>query len=445
MKSILFIVSLIYLISTPISAVATTVRDVQNWLQQLGYNPGPVDGAYGKQTVDALKRFYLNQGKEFDGKLDDNEISDLINLFSTSKSEGLVGCTGPAICSKLKFRKTINPFLAWKYDFWKRPMTSYSLYWNGGEMPSRVKSALNLQEIRYAFWYTWDNVWGKRVYSDIKKYVLSKDFGHYDEYGETFSIDITHPDYPRAIADIASREVRKKNLDGIMLDWWVDWLPSGFTKQEVRGARIRIAQALRQKLGNDKIILANVMWEQDKDTVEYLNGVFLEFTKDGSEGRLYNSSELKKIESSIKYYNKYLADPKIIAINGHRKTKNITDKDRNSSENRRMAKLLTAMSVVIPRNGYILYGDGARDDPDTDLDHILYDFYGFDIGQPLEPGLEIKKGVGLREHQSGFVGYNINASAVKIMRANGQKVEIEAKAGLFCRESSTEIKCLPYD
>ena len=445
MKPLIFIVSLCCILASQTYASTTSVRDVQNWLLQLGYNPGPVDGAYGKKTADALTRFYQGLGKQYDGKLDLNEFRELSNAVSSTNSKAVVECLGPTLCAKLNNRDTINPFLAWKYHFWKLPMNRYNLYWNGGDMPLRDTSALNLQEMRYAFWYTWDDVWGKRVYNDIKKFVVSGEFGHDKEYGETFSIDITHPDYPAALANIAEREVRKKNLDGIMLDWWVDWLPSGFSKKEVREARIRIAKAIRQRLGDDKIILANVMWEKDKHTVEYLNGVFLEFWKDGSEGRLYNSSELSKIESSIEYYNRHLADPKIIAINGHRKTKNITDKDRNSQENRRMAKLLTAMSVVIPTNGYILYGDGSRDDPDTDHDHILYDFYSFDIGQPTEPTMSVKKGVGIREHEDGFVAYNISNRKAKIMRISGQTVEIEAKAGLFCRDSSAELTCLPYD
>ena len=53
----------------------------------------------------------------------------------------------------------------------------------------------------------------------------------------------------------------------------------------------------------------------------------------------------------------------------------LSDEDRNSSENRKMAKLLTAMSVVVPDNGYILYGDNNRDDDHTDHYHLYYDFY----------------------------------------------------------------------
>ena len=95
--------------------------------------------------------------------------------------------------------------------------------------------------------------------------------------------------------------------------------------------------------------------------------------------------------AEVSYYNKYLAKPKIITLNGWRKTVDLSDEDRNSSENRKMAKLLTAMSVVVPDNGYILYGDNNRDDDHTDHYHLYYDFYSFDIGRPTGPRVKVSK------------------------------------------------------
>ena len=88
------------------------------------------------------------------------------------------------------------------------------------------------------------------------------------------------------------------------------------------------------------------------------------------------------MENLIVYYEKNLQFPKLIALEGWRKTTANTAEDRNSPENRKMAKLLTAMSVVIPTNGYILYADNNNDTPDGDHEHTYYDFYSFDIGKP---------------------------------------------------------------
>ena len=64
------------------SLIAEIVDDAQRMLNQLGYNAGPVDGAYGRKTKAALEKFYASMGKKFDGKLDANEIADLESATS---------------------------------------------------------------------------------------------------------------------------------------------------------------------------------------------------------------------------------------------------------------------------------------------------------------------------------------------------------------------------
>ena len=107
-----------------------------------------------------------------------------------------------------------------------------------------------------------------------------------------------------------------------------------------------------------------------------------------------------------------------------------------------MAKLLTAMSVVAPDNGYILYGDGANDDPKSDHYHLIYDFYSFDIGKPTEPFIEVASGVRYKEHQKGIIAYNISRKSRKFKRKNGQEHTIEAKYGLFCKDVGAKTECL---
>ena len=51
-------------------------------LNNLGYNAGPVDGAYGGKTRRALEAFYADNGSKFDGKLDANEVADLSQAMS---------------------------------------------------------------------------------------------------------------------------------------------------------------------------------------------------------------------------------------------------------------------------------------------------------------------------------------------------------------------------
>jgi hypothetical protein len=58
-------------------AMSDTVSSAQRMLNQLGYNAGPVDGAYGGKTRGALEKFYADNGSSYDGKLDANEVADL--------------------------------------------------------------------------------------------------------------------------------------------------------------------------------------------------------------------------------------------------------------------------------------------------------------------------------------------------------------------------------
>lgn len=68
------------ILATPL--YAGTVDDAQRMLNNLGYNAGPVDGAYGGKTRRALEAFYADIGSKFDGKLDANEVVDLSQAMS---------------------------------------------------------------------------------------------------------------------------------------------------------------------------------------------------------------------------------------------------------------------------------------------------------------------------------------------------------------------------
>ena len=67
--------------------LAGTVDDAQRMLNQLGYNAGAIDGAYGRKTKSALEKFYSSIGSEFDGVLDANEIADLKSEMSKYRSQ----------------------------------------------------------------------------------------------------------------------------------------------------------------------------------------------------------------------------------------------------------------------------------------------------------------------------------------------------------------------
>jgi hypothetical protein len=63
---------------------ANTILNSQRILTQLGFNPGPIDGAFGAKTKGALNAFYTSIGKSYDGLLDSNELVELQKALDVS-------------------------------------------------------------------------------------------------------------------------------------------------------------------------------------------------------------------------------------------------------------------------------------------------------------------------------------------------------------------------
>ena len=111
-----------------------------------------------------------------------------------------------------------------------------------------------------------------------------------------------------------------------------------------------------------------------------------------------------------------------------------------------MAKLITALSVVLPTNGYIMYSDNNHDSLITEHGHEYYDFYSFDIGKPTGPRVKVSNGVSYKQHQEGFIAYNITSRAKSFeIKGSNRTVSIEPKSGLFCKERDDALDCMTVD
>ena len=60
----------------------TRVKEVQHKLVEMGYNPGIVDGVWGKKTEAALNLFLATKGQTFDGAIDGNEF-EILGISNT--------------------------------------------------------------------------------------------------------------------------------------------------------------------------------------------------------------------------------------------------------------------------------------------------------------------------------------------------------------------------
>ena len=95
--------------------IAGTVDQSQRMLNQLGYNAGPVDGAYGGKTKRALEKFYTALGSIYDGKLDANEFIDLnaamAGVEHESQNKPKAKPTNPGFVLKKYRTKLIQPVI----------------------------------------------------------------------------------------------------------------------------------------------------------------------------------------------------------------------------------------------------------------------------------------------------------------------------------------------
>ena len=449
--------SLSYLLDLCVKTSAKVyVVDVQNYLTALGYNVGKIDGKWGRKTELGLAKFQINKGLEITSSastkllrmMKADIIDKEIRLSTLSanpqyfdKDGKLVGKYSKkiSIAQKLKNRKTMNPFKAWDSpgtfgDVYEK---HYGLYWTvDAKAPSHT---LTLNQINWAFNYprfSYDD------YPGVQKFTLNTPWGHDAEYGETYAIDLNRSDYAEYMASVAYASINANKADGIMLDWWHDEHPTTLTQNQIRKAREKLLIEYRKLDNNKTIILGNVNDRTDLKFAKLTNGVFLEHWK--KPFKQYSKNQLFKMENTLEFFDKNLLEPKIIAFNVWKKSERgmSSQLNRKSENNRQHAKLFTAMSVVIPKNGYILFGDNNQDEADSDHNHDYYDFYSFDIGKPTSGYNKVRSGVGYKEHDKGFIAYNITGSSKKFKRKNGQEHTIQAKSGLFCKDVGAKTECL---
>ncbi len=445
MKKLLITATLLLLLSLkPLFAgvdKGIDVAEVQRMLTELCIDAGPIDGVWGRKTEAAVKDFLYN----YSGQFGENDMKILKShhwLFAKEKKCKPAIIKFPSISRKLAKRKTINLFKPW---FPEEGTKGYGLYWAVRASPSFDAITLLTPQ-----WNNYHPAYNN--YPGVEEFLMRTDWDQAAEYGKSIPLDYSKPNFNKWFVDLVDKQIGSH--DGIMLDWWQDRHKSsnGFSKSKVRKHRHLLSATLRKHFGEEFIIMGNVNYGEDTD-VKNLNGVFMELYKHQT-NRLHSTNEIFKTERALIRFQKELRPPKIIALEGWRKTKldmgsrrysPEINKDRNSIENRRMAKFLTAMTITITDNGYVLYADNNPDTPNGDHAHIIYDFYSFDIGKPTGGYEKLANGVGIKQHQKGFIAYNRNSRPHTLKLDNNVNLVIEGTSGLFCKKKSSGYDCLPPD
>ncbi|MDE0040573.1 MAG: leucine-rich repeat domain-containing protein [Candidatus Poribacteria bacterium] len=222
--------------------------------------------------------------------------------------------------------------------------------------------------------------------------------------------------------------------DGIFFDWWqesggtlVDYDPgsgpniSYSNPAEEREARLNILRRIRANVPDDFLIIGNANRRQLPHFAPYQNGNFMELRYDrGVIG--YTRDGIVEIETNLIWLEHNMREPQINCLQAI----GIHNEPGDSPRNMQYMRLFTTMSLTCS-DGYVVYTlGGAYTDRWSDIDHLWYDFWDADLGQPVGEiatpyqGIE---GLYIREFTNGWAVYNRSGSAHVIeLPENAQSV-----------------------
>jgi len=335
----------------------------------------------------------------------------------------------------LSKRKTINPFLAWNY----RKVSNGSYYgmaWTSNEERLPSNSRLELETPTWNYYYVGQS-WGFwKDHAKQQTFVTNIDWDHDAEYGVTKAMNIVDPEFQKAFAE-ESHVFSEKGLHGLLLDWWHIHHPTPWRGTRLENAMIGMTDEIRRKVGDDFLILGNTNWRKNSNLVSPMNGVFLELYKEPySRSDNFSFTEIAEMEELIKFHEKHLRYPKLIAFEPWRITDKSDPTNRTSEDNLRFARLYSAMATVIPEHGYILYADNNPDFDDGDHDHHYYDVYSVDLGKPVSKYTPITQGVAYKKFEDGYIAFNRLDNDVTVNFGEFQSV-IPSMDAVFLNEDGT--------
>ena len=242
-------------------------------------------------------------------------------------------------------------------------------------------------------------------------------------------VDFTLPETQKWTLEHVQAVARCGLFDGIFLDHWGGGgtLRGHRTLKEEHLARDIILQGIRDRVGDDFLIMVNTGRNKIPRWTEYVNGTFMEtlpgITLAPFQGAGYTRADILDIEETLVWSEKNFREPRINGLEGWGLIKEPPDSPRN----RQWMRLFTTMSLTLS-DGYVLYviGSGSffhehfwynsflpeshdKHDHVHDHDHYWYDFWDANLGQPIgEKGQFYKnrEGLYIREYTNGWAVYN---------------------------------------
>ena len=340
--------------------------------------------------------------------------------------------------------RTINQFRPW--GGYQLGAKDYTLRWDDERRTKMRGQGADLTSINWAYQWTY----GKTVkfYPDVDKYLTklkyNKDSAYYDAQTATNVFDKTYGEY---ISATAAKIVKTNKTDGIILDFWHDNHPivnqTSKSAFQLKAKRKELLQKLREKLGTNRLIVANTNHHRDTSTHGNLNGVFIEYNTPNSHSH-YSCRELLEAEKLLQLHDDKLLPPKIVAFKPIHHSIDIAD--INDPFNLQLSRLYSAMSAVIPRNGFIYY---QNRDPMAVQDEVLrnkiagyrFPVFKINLGGKKSGFTRIRDGIGYREFKNGFVVYNATNKNLELSLMNGEKLRMGSLNAAFCHKTSGSYFC----
>ncbi len=198
------------------------------------------------------------------------------------------------------------------------------------------------------------------------------------EEGGYLQLDFSNPDYREHVAKQAQAAVTSGVVDGIMLDWWRD-----------DADRLALVKAIRLRIGDEALILANANDVTTPQTAPFINGFFMECY------RSQTADDWKRIADTLIWAEKNLRQPRINCLETWY---------HKSRADEALMRATTTLSLVFS-DGYCLFSDPNLL-PTPDHLHNWYLFWERRLGAALAPGVARSDGAMTREFANGTVVYN---------------------------------------
>ncbi|HUU09748.1 MAG TPA: hypothetical protein VM431_04335 [Phycisphaerae bacterium] len=196
--------------------------------------------------------------------------------------------------------------------------------------------------------------------------------------GGYLQLDFSNPDFRRHVAQRARAVVETGVVDGVMLDWWHD-----------DDDRLALAQAVREAVGPDALIMVNANDRKTPRTAPYVNGYFMECTRSAT------PDDWQRLADTLVWAEANLRSPRVNCLETWY---------HHSRQDLNLMRATTAL-VLTHSDGYALFSD-PNPLPKPDHGHDWYPFWDKGLGRPKGAGAKRPDGVFVREFEGGLAAYN---------------------------------------